>query len=1369
MKVFLEDKIEISSSQIAKDALYSKNPEKPILAIIREKEVQFLDSKLKEAGQAYISVKKIKAVSWSPIENKLVIGNEDGLVSFYDPINKELREETGVHSSEITRIDFSLNGKLMLTQDKDFNVIFWKEGNPIKEHFLDAPLNVVLFVNFLHVRKDKINKNVKLCFLGDKMGKISYFEEKKMEVQELCKINGSIKELFYYSKTNSIVVVTSTYYLIQFRISTEDDIIPDKKVKISMDNSSENLMGAWIAPSTFVLNSKDPVLKFWNVETGNNYAINIAKLQKDLIGHGSIKVLELKYDAFNGQLNLLLSNHQIFSLNHKKDGMVNEADDWNVAESPETLLLENVVKMIVGDNKAFTLLCKDSVHVFSSFRLKLFLDLSKNLKFLLKSQTQVEFFEQVSKEVKTIDFQEPFLDFLVSDQTLVILNKNREIIVSTVFELIGSASRLTPVVSGTDYSFGLKKFNKIHVSQTNSEIFLSKFGFVTIINDCRILFCNYKTSVNTDFCHPDPTISFTDLVFNNLNDHFLMIDESKKVRVFQTTQSNFRLLHDNIDICDYLPQIDTNLLQEMTNPLTDTFTSRRVSPKIECIALSDIGDKLLVLFGSETNNLICLNISKRISHVITLPNIKTVQKVAFSKTDNRFFAVVSKNGPSSNPTSVAIYVLDEDKFHLFDTINSKPDQHYLDLNFPEVFFSFRNKEGETKVDVLYCQLFKKLLNENEQNVSLKTFTRNFCFNLVFKKLSKALTELKKIEKSFELEEFWISLFNKSLDIKNLKMAELCLSKIKFVRGKLFSEIQTTEDCYNDSRVSNESEKLGNLCLCFNNIEQAKRIFLEERNYFKITEILFLEENYDALLKFCCKHDKSLLNFYYLKIGATHLKLRNYCEFFAVCKKAKVTDEFVLRMLEIDKDFEFVKRLCETEGWYQANSMLAKFHHNNGNLQLTRKYLEQSPENKSALVEFTLKAENNFEAAKAMSVSFVNDASASSVSICLAQHKAHLGDNLGAVEQLVKGQHYLKVIKYLQDKSGLFENNEDFKNKIVDILYNLILQNSKHYAAGAVADYLLSIEMYEKACLVCLKSEDVSKAKCIATNFNLNHLMNSVESAIEAAEQKSQVEIIQPKERSLKRSYTQSSSLQLANMIESGRLEEAMEIIELKMNEIQIGKEELVLLKRTENPLKMQVLKLAAKNCKKHGRGFPIQFKDATFNSILSFFVKAKKLGKAIDFLRNFSVDLFDSGCVGECLETVEKAKGLAVKLSEEDSRGYLTVLNDDQMFVEQYIAGVRADYEVNNLEALNIFADLRENHKTSLFGNSTRVLERFFVSAVKTEMSEKAIELGNLISRNKEALRSLLGQNEFDQFSKMISKGDVSLSIDREAIEEELE
>jgi hypothetical protein len=71
----------------------------------------------------------------------------------------------------------------------------------------------MLFVNFKYEKIEGKMKNIKLVFIGDKLGNIDYFEEKKLSVKELSKMNGSIRELFFYERNNTVVVITSTYYL----------------------------------------------------------------------------------------------------------------------------------------------------------------------------------------------------------------------------------------------------------------------------------------------------------------------------------------------------------------------------------------------------------------------------------------------------------------------------------------------------------------------------------------------------------------------------------------------------------------------------------------------------------------------------------------------------------------------------------------------------------------------------------------------------------------------------------------------------------------------------------------------------------------------------------------------------------------------------------------------------------------------------------------------------------------------------------------------------------------------------------------------------------------------------------------------------
>lgn len=161
----------------------------------------------------------------------------------------------------------------MITFDADMKMVFWIGRNPIKMEQRYAPITKMLFVDFQYEKVEGQRKTVKLAFVGDKLGCIDYFEEKKLVVKELSKMNGSIRELFFYERKNIVVVITSTYYLFQFMISTKEDIFLDKKFKISMPSQCDRLSGLCLQPNSFMLNTKENVIKFWNVEKDINYGL----------------------------------------------------------------------------------------------------------------------------------------------------------------------------------------------------------------------------------------------------------------------------------------------------------------------------------------------------------------------------------------------------------------------------------------------------------------------------------------------------------------------------------------------------------------------------------------------------------------------------------------------------------------------------------------------------------------------------------------------------------------------------------------------------------------------------------------------------------------------------------------------------------------------------------------------------------------------------------------------------------------------------------------------------------------------------------------------------------------------------------------
>ena len=325
--------------------------------------------------------------------------------------------------------------------------------------------------------------------------------------------------MFFYAKSNSIIVITSTYYLIQFKISTEEDIVPDKKLKLSMAHGPEHLTGLWIEPSSFMLNSKEPLLKFWNVETDTNYSLNIYNYLDASAHNIKLKINQVKYNAQAGMLFCLLSNNEFIILKRKAGfGELGE-DSWQCIECPQVDKSQSITKMNVETENAYTLVYQNSISVLRNSCLKLFIDMTKDLKFLIKNTRQIDYFDSLDQEIKTIESHEFFEDILISDQMLIVLTKKRDILVSSVLELLNSANKLSPVLNDQAI-FGLKKYNKLEIMDPTTKVHLTKQGYVVISGQNKLNFVNYKTSVQSDYCSNDPADIFLEIIMANSYDKF---------------------------------------------------------------------------------------------------------------------------------------------------------------------------------------------------------------------------------------------------------------------------------------------------------------------------------------------------------------------------------------------------------------------------------------------------------------------------------------------------------------------------------------------------------------------------------------------------------------------------------------------------------------------------------------------------------------------------------------------------------------------------------------------------------------------------------------------------------------------------------
>ena len=69
-------------------------------------------------------------------------------------------------------------------------------------------------------------------FFGGTSG-LLYLADDLKRCSEVCRVGGQIKALLYYKEDNSIVIITSTLLLVQFRVWPNEKLIPTSKVKVT--------------------------------------------------------------------------------------------------------------------------------------------------------------------------------------------------------------------------------------------------------------------------------------------------------------------------------------------------------------------------------------------------------------------------------------------------------------------------------------------------------------------------------------------------------------------------------------------------------------------------------------------------------------------------------------------------------------------------------------------------------------------------------------------------------------------------------------------------------------------------------------------------------------------------------------------------------------------------------------------------------------------------------------------------------------------------------------------------------------------------------------------------------------------------------
>lgn len=484
MSYYFQEQVSLEIDGAAR-LLYSNSLQSPLLAAISSSKVQVMNDRM---GKEFIFEPEngpITASAWHPLQNSLILGHESGALTFLDAsdgTSKSMEE----HESPVTKISFSADKTMMVSQEKEGSVIFWREKNPIRTLRRTIPISKIFFFSFRHEVRDKGRKEAQLIFFGDRLGNVEYCEQRKLEFKQLCKVNGAVKEIFFYEKRNTVVIITSTYFMFRFRISTEEDIVIDNKVKIAMNNPAEGLLSQWLAPDSFVLCSGEPQLKFWSLEQDRHYSVPLrgeGRTMTHLFWNSQERVLVA---VFAGLVRLLRCDSA---------GPPVDDSDWAEAEHPE-LAGATGTSRIFADATAspggsVALLGGGVVTQFRAGGLRAALDRARGGRLVQRGWLKLDFLDRDNVLLKSQAFPSKIEDFAEFDGLLVLRTSAMEIVGLNAGEIANNL-RVAGLAADEESLAGFRKRFQLRLARPPEGLRLLRNGYALLEDKRRLLFVGYR-------------------------------------------------------------------------------------------------------------------------------------------------------------------------------------------------------------------------------------------------------------------------------------------------------------------------------------------------------------------------------------------------------------------------------------------------------------------------------------------------------------------------------------------------------------------------------------------------------------------------------------------------------------------------------------------------------------------------------------------------------------------------------------------------------------------------------------------------------------------------------------------------------------
>lgn len=92
----------------------------------------------------------------------------------------------------------------------------------------------------------------------------------------MCKVPGSVKNILFYEKENSVIIITSHLLLVQFKLNLSEKLVPDRKVKLAVAGNPDYLNTIWAGQGLMATVSGENMIRMFNIASDENYVLTLA-------------------------------------------------------------------------------------------------------------------------------------------------------------------------------------------------------------------------------------------------------------------------------------------------------------------------------------------------------------------------------------------------------------------------------------------------------------------------------------------------------------------------------------------------------------------------------------------------------------------------------------------------------------------------------------------------------------------------------------------------------------------------------------------------------------------------------------------------------------------------------------------------------------------------------------------------------------------------------------------------------------------------------------------------------------------------------------------------------------------------------------